>query len=349
MKTEEIIKILKVIPNSIKFNYRKDLYNYLVDNYNFELTLKAFLHRIDDYPELKEAVNELKKVQINGTTIKTLTKESLSIDNIYDSIVSEYDRNQKIEDIKQTQEIKFSQKKIAIVHISCPHLSTSNIKKLFSDTEKILKSPNMYVTVIGDLTDNFINDWTLKINLNRTISMPDELTLTKFWLNKIKNKLLLYVEGNHDLWTQQLTGNSFIYEYLKDSNFHVLYDKHEIPVKVNVNGYATNWIFRHSFKGNTNKNPFSGSKNYIMSYPQKDFDFAVSGHIHSGSLINQFMFGDKIRTTLLVNTYKEHDDYGKELGATPINKEPIMISLIDSETNTIINTTNLDFAVNWLK
>jgi len=355
MSNEEIIKNIKWLKEAkFTFNTYKELYTEL----KLSISLKAFLRRIEKYNELKVVAKSvmtysMKNNPVNNPVIigiKSNTEQELYKENLYQRLKEISKQITTIQTAKEYQKIEINpiNNKIAIVHISCPHFGASNIVQLMEDTSTIINTPNMYVTVLGDMTDNNIEDWTLKLNYQRKFTQEEELFLAKSWLLDIKEKLLLYVEGNHDERTLDRVGVSFYKEFLKDQKFGCLYDLYEIPLYIKVNNFSTKWIFRHHFNGNTPKNPFNGSKKYICDHIYHDYEYAVSGHIHNGSLINQFNYANKIRTSLLINTYKQIDEYGVSLGMSSVLKEPIIVSLIDSKNNIIVNTTNLNFAKEWL-
>lgn len=214
-------------------------------------------------------------------------------------------------------EIPFRKNAVGYVFFSDLHFGASGTlyNRIKEDTEEVTRNRDMRVIMYGDLIDNFVVGRLQA--LQRTQAMPhrDELKLAREWLTAVKPQLDLLVAGNHDLWTDSVSGVS-LYEYLflqRNEDFPFYYHPYELVADLIAPHRTYNMVVRHKWRGNSRKNPTIGIENSWEERPQP-FDIGVMGHYHVASLYRQFVKQQRVRHAIITGTYKLGDDYPMELG-----------------------------------
>lgn len=183
-----------------------------------------------------------------------------------------------------------------------------------ADAEIIRDTPGMYAEFHGDGTDNWIGflEW-----IQRRQVMPQawERNLFISWMEILKDKLLWVVPGNHDLRTEKLAGLEPLKELIPivlDTRY--IYDEYEVRVELMFDGGAS-WriIARHTWPGRSIYNVTHGIER-AWKFGSYNFDIAVGGHTHQGTLCRPFIQRGEKKYAILTGTYKKKDKYGEKLG-----------------------------------
>jgi len=261
--------------------------------------------RLGTYPTLEEALR--------------VRNEYLKIEVLQGMPILEQYAHEKLHPYLRTVKIplSFRRRAVGLVFFSDLHFGSDgtfyqNIKE---DTECVMRNPDMRIVMYGDIIDNFVVGRLQA--LQRTQGMPhrEELRLGREWLQYTKPKMDLLVAGNHDLWTESVSGVS-LYEYLLQEDaddFPFYYHPYEIVADIETPVKTYNMVVRHKWRGTSRKNPTIGIENSWEERPIP-FDIGVMGHFHVASLYRQFIKQHQVRHAIITGTYKLIDDYPVELG-----------------------------------
>lgn len=179
------------------------------------------------------------------------------------------------------------------------------------DAEIIRSTEGLYAGYHGDGLDNWIVGKLQRLQRDQAVSFDVELALFKNWLELLKGKLLWAVSGNHDNWTYQVAGVDLVKDTLKGTT--VLYDQYEVVFRLMVG--KAKWIVkaRHQWKYGSVFNATHGQE-VGWERGGTNFDIALGGHTHIGTLCRPFFRQGKKRYAILMGTYKVNDDFPRQLG-----------------------------------
>lgn len=339
MSHNELLDVLRKIKPS--FNTRKELVSYLQEQLGIDINYNTLKTRWQNYKAYKDAIDRLVSEQVSPTKAKTpivvgatVADHSEKAQDIYNEILAAFTKTDELQQKKAAQTITFNQDVICLVNTADIHFGdNTDIKSVFDDLEIIENTDGMYVNWLGDMTDNFIGGWTLPINLQTKISPSQQLTVAKWYIKRLANKLKIFTAGNHDLWTEDQSGIDPIFEYLLSLNTNLLYDNYENNVKLIVGDVELMLKVRHQWKSSSIYNPTHGIERAHFQ-PGNGFDIGVGGHYHNSGLYREFT-GNKGTTCAAINcgTYKIYDDYARKLGFAVTNKTTSIALVIDGRKN----------------
>ncbi len=109
---------------------------------------------------------------------------------------------------KQKQAITLPDEPVAIAFLSDLHIGSAgtDYQAIKADAELIRDTPGMYAGFHGDGMDNFIIGKLQALQRGAAVGFDAERILFESWIDLVAPKLLWWVEGNHDLWTEKLVG-----------------------------------------------------------------------------------------------------------------------------------------------
>lgn len=241
------------------------------------------------------------------------TYDASIADQMWEAAESVFNQNKKTQAVKANQTIDLGNQPTGIAFLSDLHLGNAgtDYAALMKDTKMIAATPGMYASFHGDGIDNWIVSKLQGLQRSQAVSFQTELMLFRRWLELLQEKLLLVVSGNHDNWTNKLSGLDLIPNLL--SNTTVLYDPYEIRVTVQCGVGSWETLIRHKWKYSSIFNPTHGIE-VGFDRLSKPFDIGVGGHTHIGTLFRPFYRHGKERVALLTGAYKQIDSFAREVG-----------------------------------
>jgi hypothetical protein len=267
--------------------------------------------------------------------------------SLWDMAANEYKSVEATVKAKASQSIFLGNKPTGIAFLSDLHIGNAgtDYSAIMRDTELVANTPGMYAAFHGDGIDNWIVGKLQALQRNQTVSHKNEIAMFRYWLEKIHQKLLLVVSGNHDNWTAKLSGLDIIPSLLGDT--HVLYDNYEVRVNIECGDGTWDTIVRHQWKYSSIFNPTHGIE---VGYDRMGvpFDIGIGGHTHIGTLFRPFYRHQKERLALLTGAYKRVDSFAKEIGYAPTaaNGCGAIIFMPDGK---LWYNSNLEVACDYLK
>lgn len=192
------------------------------------------------------------------------------------------------------------------LHLGSPY---TDYKSILEDTDIIEDTEGMHLVVVGDERDNFILRGLSSARFGAEMSLPSELQMYRDWLQRVEDKTLAYVTGNHDLWTYKTSGLDVAQMLLPEN---VLYDPHVLRMKWHINGFDYKVKLRHKWPGTSIYNWTHGIE---RAWRDEPFDIGIGGHTHQATLCREFVRDGQLRLAILMGTYKNlGDKFGDQIG-----------------------------------
>lgn len=214
---------------------------------------------------------------------------------------------------KQRQSITLPDEPVAIAFLSDLHIGSAgtDYAAIRDDARLVRDTPGMYAVFHGDGMDNWVVSKLTQLQRGQALGFDAERLLFEDWMSMIAPKLIAWVEGNHDLWTEKLVGVNPNRKYLDDAR--MLWDRNQCVFSLEHCSHTRTVMVRHKWRYNSIYNPTHGLQ---VGWERGDFnyDLAIGGHTHVGTLCHSFYRHNRIRHAILTGTYKTIDSFGEELG-----------------------------------
>jgi hypothetical protein len=214
---------------------------------------------------------------------------------------------------KQKQAITLPAEPVAIAFLSDLHIGSAgtDYEAIKQDAELIRDTPGMYCGFHGDGMDNFIIGKLQALQRGAAVGFDAERLLFESWIDLVAPKLLWWVEGNHDLWTEKLVGVNTNRAYLDSAR--MLFDRHQCVFKLKHGETDRTVMVRHKWRFNS---VFNATHGIEVGWDRGDVDYqwAIGGHTHIATVCRPFYRHNKRRLAILTGTYKLLDSFGEEIG-----------------------------------
>jgi len=196
----------------------------------------------------------------------------------------------------------------ADLHLGGPGVDYEGARR---DAEIVADTDGLYAGFHGDGIDNWIIGRLQAQQRTQAVGFEAEKVLFRSWLDILDDDLLWFIPGNHELWTGKAAGIDEFRDYLRGRL--MLYDKHQIMVTLKLARAEWRILVRHRWKYGSVFNETHGLE-VAWERMGIDFDIAIGGHDHRGTVCRPFYRHGRKRYALKVGTYKLDGDYGRELG-----------------------------------
>lgn len=214
---------------------------------------------------------------------------------------------------KQRQSITLPDEPVAIAFLSDLHIGSSgtDYAAIRDDAQLVRDTPGMYAVFHGDGMDNWVVSKLTQLQRGQALGFDAERLLFEDWMSMIAPKLIAWVEGNHDLWTEKLVGVNPNRKYLDDAR--MLWDRNQCVFSLEHCSHTRRIKIRHKWRYSSIYNPTHGLQ-VGWERGDDDYDIAVGGHTHIGTMCHSFYRHGRIRHAILTGTYKVIDSFGEEIG-----------------------------------
>lgn len=360
---------------SPKYETLKQLYNDINNNFDLNLSHKTWQKRrereikfynltsqimqldnnyittigeFDNVIVNENAFVKFNKVNNNDRVVKFSghTFEELNDADIIEKVKQSYKRTAKKFQLNYL-EINYDGD-ICIVALGDTHIGKGlNIDKLLADLEIIANTPNMYVILMGDYADNFVNGaWCMNMALIESITPREQNKLTDSIIGKIAHKIIGVLTGNHNDWSTVGDYNP-LYTILEKYGYKGFYGTNRLDIELMHNGIKHIIRVMHNWPGRSITSPTYGIE---KSCKIDSFDIGIAAHTHEGAMYREFMHENKKRLAIKVGSYKV-DEYAYNLGYTHngmLNDEAA-VPIIITRNGNYSNVASLEHAAKLLK
>lgn len=205
---------------------------------------------------------------------------------------------------------------IGLAFVSDKHMGGDcDYRAMVDDVELIRDTPGMYAIETGDNSENWLGSLA-GLKGEQVVTSEEEYELVKWWFSRLTehNKLLAVVAGNHDNRTKRYAGLDLIRQALQGAA--LLYDCEEVRFRLKLGAAEWRIKARHKWPGHSKYNPAHAMTGGKAGYRfgGDDYDIAVGGHKHVGTMFFPDIFHMTKRLVVMVGTYKMDDEYGRAGG-----------------------------------
>lgn len=263
-------------------------------------------------------------------------------------MIAEYDRLKAKQQSAAQNAITFEQSPVCLVFVADAHLGNAgvNARRLFDEAKTVIETPGMYLVTAGDMIDNMILPKLMHARFVGEVEPAKEWALLKLYLDYVAPKLVCSVGGNHEAWTNILTGVSFFLETVQRIKPQVLYDNADVRFNLCVGSAAFPIRVRHKWRFTSKYNATHGIED--MSRFDADFMVGVGAHTHASGLVRTFNNHGHAGLAVLCGTYKDLDDYAHVSGFAKPNQSTA-IAVIFRDNGTMTGYDNLNEAAEIMR
>lgn len=204
--------------------------------------------------------------------------------------------------------IKTSLSKIILLPLADLHIGAIGTNyELFTDfTDFILDNENVFVCLLGDVTDNFVNFRNVLAMHQQIFSPEQQDEIFESWLKDIKHKVLFSTWGNHEEFEERYTGRNIIKRILKH-NVTYFNGMAQVTLKINNTTYILGVTHKTRYWSEYNRT--HGIKRMLReNFPAADIGMA--GDRHSPD-VESYIEAGKKKTAIQLGTLKVDDGYTK--------------------------------------
>lgn len=239
--------------------------------------------------------------------------------SVLQKAIADFANLRTIETRRLRQAITFSHGPAAVLFGADIHLGARgcNVERAFGEAEVIASIPGSCFVFAGDGRDSFVIGKLMRLLMDQSLSIEEEIVLFKAYLRIVAARLKLVVSGNHDEWAQTLTGVPYLREVSDMICPEAIYADYGTPLTVRVGETEFPGMVRHSWG--------TGSSIYNETHPieaafQRKYQWlqwGVGAHTHRGGAARSSNIGGVQRLAVMCGTYKEYDSLGQRLALAP--------------------------------
>jgi hypothetical protein len=212
-----------------------------------------------------------------------------------------------------TPQLDFPDKPILILLMTDPHYGSifSNVEMINRHFDLVANTPNTYVVINGDDTDNFnaTGKWASAMMEN---PVPPQ-QVSRAWFEKVKpldekGKIGAMGFGNHNDFGGR-AGQDWYDSFLGQLRAPIFTTGGLLHIKMDV---TYDLAMTHMYWGSSKLNPTNACKRFLdFEYPEADIVFLGHTHVSEGL---HFEKGGKDRIGVIGGTYKEVDPWARKRG-----------------------------------
>lgn len=326
-----VLDYLYHLDSDVKYTSKKEVYEMLMEEFDvYGLSLRQWKYKQETSEDLRKAIEQVVvnvEPKLTGLLVEDQIQE-IDPDKVYVEMIDHFSTidNRYKKALNNTLEID-TKSPIGIVFVADQHFGGSekytatNAKKVFDEAELILTMPNTYIIHNGDLSNNFIGNWTTSINHNKKFSILEEAAISRKYMQLISPILIGWVDGNHNNWSEKSSGLDENLRMLNEFTSKVFYDPDELTISIKT-PYCDHlgMVIRHKWLGHSQWNPTHAIEKNAKLNHNYNASIWAGAHIHTSGLIRDFNNHGETNWAFLCGTYKEYDSYQKTNGFPQANK-----------------------------
>jgi hypothetical protein len=285
-------------------------------------------------------------------------KQEIDDEEIYQRAVKEWNKTSAHLTKATDQIIPFKHGPVALAFVADLHLGANGVDyaRCFREAEMIRDTKNMWLVTDGDMLDNFLFAKMMNARFKSKISIEEEWALVKRYLKIVASKLLVSVSGNHDGWTEAITGIDFFREILAKISPDTIYDTDDLTFRLDVGKAKFPIRVRHKWEGTSIYNLTHAIERAAKF--EGGFLVGVGGHTHASGLVRSFNAGgfagnditggNLSGMAVLCGSYKRYDPFARMHGFYKPNSSTAMTVIFD-ESGAMVGVDRLDIAAKMIK
>lgn len=212
---------------------------------------------------------------------------------------------------------------IGISVISDQHIRESGpiqLTRMEEDARLVAATPGLFAVLGGDGCDNHLKHHAAMVHGGSAPS--HEWQLFEHYLGFFGDKILAVISGNHDDWTSDFAGVSYLQRIVQDKRLFFAPD--EVLLDVEVGGQTYRLKVRHQYRFNSAFNNTHSVKR-MWEMGDDPFDIGVVCHHHAPGL-EPFWKHGLVRWAARPGSYQLTSGYGRRYGHTqPVPTCPTFI------------------------
>lgn len=205
-------------------------------------------------------------------------------------------------------EIPAKEDKIIVLPLSDTHIGAmaTDYDKFVALTETVLNNPNIYVALIGDLTDHFVNFRNMAAVHGQILNPEEQIIFLQSWIEDIKPKVLFATWCNHSEFEEKQTGFNTVKRILED---RLVYFNGIGQADVTVGKATYNIVATHKTRYYSSFNLTHGLKQ-LARKDKPGGDIYIGGDKHEPDM-SVSPIGSVMTTFLQLGTLKTNDVYSQ--------------------------------------
>jgi hypothetical protein len=179
----------------------------------------------------------------------------------------------------------------AITIVSDQHIAPGTPvahKRMRLDAELIRDTKDVHVILGGDGVDNHIKHSSAILAARSQPS--DQYEFYDYYLELLKERILVVTSGNHDLWSNQVAGIDMVKWICKSKK--LCYAPHEARITLKAGKQEYKVAVRHQYRMNSGFNQCHCVKQWLRN-GEELFDIGAVGHHHEAAIESADMFGQQ--------------------------------------------------------
>lgn len=284
---------------------------FYIERYGYKSAKDTLRRRIAIYRQQNNISHFTRERVITDTKIEDNKKfGDVNWREVTEHLIERQNLHSKSSYSQDLAEIKFTTKldKILLVNLADLHLGSigADYKLFLEYTNFILNNDNVFLALYGDLIDNFVAFRNV-LAMHQQILSPDQQDeFLESWIKDIKHKILFATWGNHEEFSERVSGRNIIKRILKHN---LIYFNGIGTVNLSINDIDYKLAFTHKTRFNSSLNLTHGLKRLAqMDIP--DADLYVAGDTHNPAFEIAYQRGNP-QIYMKLGTLKINDGYSK--------------------------------------
>jgi hypothetical protein len=222
--------------------------------------------------------------------------------------VQEMVNNAKRDQLRATVTAGDGSSPIGVMILADTHIGAigADYQAFLEITDMILKTPNLYVILLGDLVEWSIRMRSVAEQCAQILPIELQEQFMDQWLTEIAPKVIASGWDNHETArSQQLSGFS-VMKSLQSRLFPYFDGIGHLTLNVGVQSYEI--AMSHKFKGATGADPTRGCRLYMQKEPTIECGFQADAHVPK---IEKYVVGSTPKAAMCCGTLNLDSDYAQ--------------------------------------
>lgn len=276
-----------------------------------EMDYAAMRHELE---RLKKAMHDMQAGDAKQARVNVETEAEQPTDPAEMWHAAELDSAKRIEYALKRSRFtipKLDNRPIGISFASDQHIAPGtpvDFRRMREDAELIAETDGLYAVLGGDGADNHIK---IRPAILAARSQPhDQWRLFEYYLSIFAQKIIVFISGNHDAWTDQMAGIDMLANIARSQR--LCYAPAEARMNIEVGTQTYRVAVRHQYRFNSSFNQGHTVKQWFRM-GEESFDIGVICHHHEAH-IEPFEAHGETRWVARPGSYQITSSYSRQFG-----------------------------------